>query len=87
MRLIRGKDLTEDLQAAVKRVFIYRWTSDNEKREYSWHNIRDGKPTIPLITDSEWLEQYAFWVTARGELSQNKTHCEPAYMVENEVQS
>ena len=49
-------------------------------------NLRNAEghshPTIPLVSDDEWLRQHAFYVTANGDLSQRHRHCEPALMVE-----
>ena len=39
-------------------------------------------PTIPLVTDAEWLRQHAFYVSGDRRLSQRHRHCEPAFMVE-----
>lgn len=52
-RLIKGRELTEKQTAMVKDAYIYRWTRDNPRREEAWAGVE--KPTIPLISDEEWI--------------------------------
>jgi len=73
--LILGTHLGSKLRQDVLNAFIYRWTSDNPRRESVYANI--SKPTMPLITDDEWLSKYYFHVTKRGTLDARRRHCEP----------
>jgi len=66
--------------------YTYRWTSDNSARERTWRGI-EGKPTIPLISDAQWLREHAFYVTDRGTLDKRKKSAEPAYMIEDKSPS
>lgn len=67
MRKTKGTDLKATVKAQVLRVYIYRWTIDNPNREYAWRGMKH-KPTMPLVTDEEWLESVFFAVTKTGEL-------------------
>ena len=80
--LVRGDKLTPAARAEVLRAFIYRWTKDNERRESVRRGI-SGKPTIPLISDAQWLREHAFMVTKSGELSRSHRYAEPHYMTAN----
>ena len=98
MKLVRGDRLTPRQRAEVLAAFIYRWTKDNAQRVQAWGrcskcdvcnpyvNLKSAEghshPTVPLVSDAEWLRQHAFYVTANGDLSQRHRHCEPALMVE-----
>jgi hypothetical protein len=82
MHPLKGTLLTPDQVDQVKRAFIYRWIKDNPKRESVWRNI-SGPPTIPLISDEQWLAEHAFWFTSGGKLSQKHNHCEPEYMADD----
>lgn len=79
--LIKGSDLSEKQKQLVLNAFIYRWTSDNRQRESSWSGI-DGQPTIPLITDEEWLADHAFHFVRDGSHLSEKRHCEPSYIAD-----
>jgi hypothetical protein len=96
--LIRGDRLPHNLQLAVLRRFIYRWTSDNSDRARVYHcpvcNVPGGDPnggvacrqyhpTMPLITDHQWLKEHAFHVTKDGaRLMENRRHAEPASLAD-----
>ena len=82
--LIRGDKLTDRLKKEVLGAYIYRWTSDNKRRVSIWATIKAGAPTIPLVTDAEWLADHAFHVTAAGNLDGRRRHAEPAWMIETE---
>lgn len=43
---------------------------------------RQHHPTVPLITDAEWLAQHAFYFTKAGRLAANRRFCEPAYLAD-----
>ena len=80
--IIRGDKLPSHLKAEVLRKFIYRWTTENQRRESSWSGI-SGKPRIPLISDAQWLREHAFHVTKDGRLSLRHHHAEPYYMADD----
>jgi hypothetical protein len=98
MKLVRGDRLTTKQRREALAAFIYRWTKDNAQRVRAWGgcskcdvrspyvNPRSAEghshPTIPLVSDDEWLRQHAFYVTANGDLSQRHRHCEPALTIE-----
>ena len=82
--LIRGDRLTHKQKEIVLCAFIYRWTADNGARETVWQGIQ-GKPTIELISDEQWIKEHAFYFHKSGErLSNKKTEvwAVPAYMTE-----
>lgn len=80
MGLIKGNMLTSTTRAEVLRSFIYRWTCDNTRRNEVYANI--SKPTIPLITDAQWLSEHAFHVRCDGKLMRNRRHAVPAFLAE-----
>jgi hypothetical protein len=82
-KLVRGDRLPSDLRREVLARYVYRWTSDNPDRERMWRG-REGAPTIPLVSDAQWLRDHAFYVTARGTLDRRRASAEPAYMAEDE---
>lgn len=83
-KLVRGDQLPSDLRREILAKYPYRWTSDNSARERVWRNI-EGKPTIPLVSDAQWLREHAFYVTDRGTLDKRRNqHAEPAYLIEHE---
>ncbi len=45
---------------------------------------RQVHPTIPLITDAEWLATHAFHITKDGRFSEKHNHAEPGYMADEE---
>jgi hypothetical protein len=75
--IIRGDRLNAELRAEVLRAYIYRWTSENEHRLTAWHGIKSC-PTMPLISDAQWLREHAFRVTVKGHLDQRRRHALPA---------
>ena len=77
MQMIRGDKLPYDLRNEVLRSYIYRWTKDNHQREIVYRSIE--KPTIPLISDNEWLAKYSFYVTKQGKLSTKYKFAVPVY--------
>jgi hypothetical protein len=82
-KLVRGDQLPSDLRREILARYLYRWTSDNQERERAWRGIK-GAPTIPLVSDAQWLREHAFYVTDRGTLDKRKKGAEPAYMMEHE---
>jgi hypothetical protein len=77
-RLVIGIDLNAHQRALVLRCFGYRWTRENHDRARAW--VGHTEPTVPLMTDEEWLESHAFHVTREGRLDRRYRHCEPSYM-------
>lgn len=43
---------------------------------------RQRHPTVPLQTDAQWLDDYAFYFTNAGVLSHRMKYCVPAYMTD-----
>ncbi len=80
--LIKGADLNDQQKRQVLSAYIYRWTSGNPQREAVWAKI-EGKPTMPLQTDDEFLAEHAFHFVANGSrLKVHPNHCEPVFMAE-----
>ncbi len=78
--LIRGDKLSAKVRQHVLAAFIYRWTVENPNREFVWRKL--AKPTMPLISDEQWLREHAFHVTKAGQLDDRVHHAEPAYMAD-----
>ena len=77
--LIKGRDLNQRQLEQVLSTFIYRWTAENEHRERAGKN--SSKPTTPLISDHEWVNDRAFHFLKDGSsLSFYHRHCEPEYL-------
>ena len=81
-KLVRGDQLPSSLRRQVLARYVHRWTSDNPQREHAYRGY-EGKPTIPLVSDEQWLREHAFYVTDRGTLDARRKHAEPAYMIED----
>jgi hypothetical protein len=78
--LIKGENLNYQQRQQVLNAFGYRWTKDNQQRSHFWRNIQ-GAPTIPLISDAQWLKEHAFHFLKDGSrLSITHRHAEPVYM-------
>lgn len=99
-QLISGSELTPEMRKQVTNAFIYRWTKDNPKRTQVYHcdqcDIRDPyvneksaeghqHPTIPLISDDQWIREHAFHFTNDGRLSTRGegSHAMPAYLAQH----
>ncbi len=79
--LIKGKDLTRRQSEQVLSAFHYRWTTGNCMRDEVYKNI--SKPTIPLQTDHDWINNHAFHFVKDGSrLMYNRHHCEPEFMAD-----
>ena len=91
--LVPGRHLSARQVAAVKASFVHRWTRENPHRTqvysctkcdirtpYVNETSAEGHthPTIPLISDQEWIEKHAFWVNADGSLTERRG-AEPHY--------
>ena len=74
MKQVYGNHLSERLKREVLNAYGYRWTVENRERARNWYG-RLGTPTMPLITDEEWLACTEFWVTNAGELSNRHRYC------------
>ena len=72
---IRGDHLGSKLRAEVLGAYIYRWTTGNERRQEVYSGI--GAPSLPPVSDDEWLRTHYFEVTKRGELSRRTRRAEP----------
>jgi hypothetical protein len=82
-KLVRGDQLPSNLRREVLSRYVYRWTSDNPQRDRAWTGIK-GAPTMPLISDEQWLRDHAFYVTDRGTLDKKRNkHANPAYLIED----
>jgi len=83
-KLVKGTELSETLKQEVLNSYIYRWTKENEGKARQAMGI--NSPKIPPISDAEWLEQHAFYVTNDGSrLDARRRHCEPAYLAEEKI--
>jgi hypothetical protein len=79
---VRGDQLPSNLRREVLSQYVYRWTSDNPQRERAWSTA--GAPTMPLVSDEQWLRDHAFYVTDRGTLDKKRNkHANPAYVIED----
>lgn len=79
--LIKGKDLTGRQREQVLGAYIYRWTTGNSRRLQMWRGLM--QPTIPLISDDEWIRDHAFHFVLNGSrLTANHRHAELACMAD-----
>jgi len=79
-KLVKGSDLSADLQNTILNQFPYRNTKENSV------NSRRYNPTAEIVqTDKEWLASHAFYITKNGDLSKRRKYAEPAFMVESEI--
>jgi hypothetical protein len=92
-RLIKGTDLSDRQRKLVLAAFPYRWTHESPHRcqvyrcalcdvRHPYVNAVTSNghthPTVPLISDAEWLTRYAFWFVNDGSrLADKPNHCEP----------
>lgn len=79
-KLIQGKDLTPNQVRQVKAAFVYRLTIENN---YPLRNPCGAR--IPAISDSQWLEEHAFYIKNNGDLADKPHHCEPFYLAEEKL--
>jgi hypothetical protein len=99
-KLIAGKDLTPEMRKQVENAFVYRWTSDNPHRIQNYscsqcdiadpyvnevHAEGHSHPTVPLITDDQWIAEHAFHFTNREKL-RPREFAEPAYLASSNEQ-
>jgi hypothetical protein len=84
VKLTRGTELTRAQRAEVLRTYVHRWTIENHtpmlERLLYGPTFR-GTP-VATITDTEWIDTHAFWITKAGRLAANRRYAEPAYMAE-----
>lgn len=76
MKRVLGVDLPKRLQAAVLARFVHRFTVDHKP---AWASAArpDGSCYKPqFASDQEWLENTLFYVTDKGELSEQQRFCE-----------
>ena len=78
--LVNGKNLDSWQKQIVLAQYPYRWTTGNRDRARFWAGI-SGQPTIPLVSDSEWLAKHAFHFLKDGSrLARNRSrHAEMAF--------
>lgn len=102
-KLVKGEKLNAEQRQNVLAAYVHRWTKENPHRlavygSCALCDIRNPyenavtanghtHPTIPLITDAEWLTEHAFYINKDGRLSDRPGHCEPAYMADTEAQA
>lgn len=77
MRLVKGSCLTEEQKRNILRAFPYRLTTENG---YPQRNPCGA--SVPAISDSEWIDQHAFYLRKDGNLASKPNRCEPSYMAE-----
>ena len=78
---VKGTDLSPAAQKEVLNSYNYRWTKENTQRDAVWEKM-GSKPTIPLISDQQWLAEHAFKVKNDGSLDSRSRHANPHYMAE-----
>lgn len=84
MPCVNGSKLSPAVRREVLSAYGYRWTVENERRARNWYASMGLKPpTIPLISDSQWLAEHAFHITKFSNLDQRYTFAEPACMADD----
>src|SRR5208337_2902097 len=96
-RLVAGNELTPEMRQQVEDAFIYRWTYDNPRRSEVYKcdkcDINDPyvnatsaeghqHPTIPLISDDQWIREHSFHFTNDDRLRARR-HAEPVYLAQH----
>jgi hypothetical protein len=97
-KLVAGTELTPEMRKQVQDAFIYRWTLDNPRRADVYHcdkcdvanqpyvNEQSAEghqhPTIPMISDDQWIQEHSFYFTNDGRL-QARRHAQPAYLAQH----
>lgn len=77
--LVNGNSLNFWQKQIVLAQYGYRWTSGNVNRTRFWAGIA-GAPTIPLVSDSEWLAKHAFHFIKDGSrLARNRHYAEMSF--------
>lgn len=80
--LIKGDQLNERQMRQVLNAFGYRWTIENGRRVEAWLPASCW-PTIPKVSDAEWIQAHAFHFLKDGSrLMANRRHAEPAYLAD-----
>jgi hypothetical protein len=79
---VKGDKLSAKVQQEILNGYIYRWTKENHARAKALHEKLGSIPTIPLISDAQWLATHAFKVNKDGSLSKNVRHAMPHYMAD-----
>ena len=99
-QLVAVPELTPEMRKQVERAFIYRWTHENPKRTQVYHcdkcdvknpyvNTQSAEghqhPTIPLISDEQWIREHAFYFTNDGRLFNRGeyAHAQPVYLAQH----
>ena len=77
MQLVKGAELAPSTRREVLSAFIYRLTIEN-----GYPGRNPCKARVPAISDAQWLQEHAFWVTKAGRLARNHHRAEPVYMAE-----
>ena len=100
-QLLRGDQLTPEQRNAVINGFPWRWTKENPKRTEHYHcdkcdlvnnpyvsETSDGHlhPTVPLMSDEDWIKGFAFNFTNDGRLK-HPQHALPLYLAQERVAS
>jgi hypothetical protein len=81
MACVNGSKLTRETREAVLSAYGYRWTVENQARARQW--LSGQVPTIPPVSDSQWLAEHAFHVRKDGSLDARRRHCEPACLADD----
>lgn len=83
MKLIKGNELSGAVCTDVLRSFVHRMTKENIKQQPAMaKRAFDHGYKMPIISDTDWLKDHAFYVTNAGNLSCRHNHCEPAFMTD-----
>ena len=79
---VKGDKLSAKVKQEILNAYIYRWTKENHARAKAIYENLGSIPTIPLISDAEWLATHAFKVNKDGTLTKSVRHAEPHYLAD-----
>ncbi len=79
--LTKGENLTPTQKKQVISAFVHRYTGEHFP-EWASRPMPNGEAYKPThATDSEWINDHAFYINKNGFLASYPTRCEPVYMV------
>lgn len=93
-KLMRGDQLTPEMEQQVKDAFVMRWTRENTNRTLMYNcdkcdimnpyvNTQSSNghshPTVPLQSDEQWINEHSFTFTNAGRLMA-RGGAQPAYL-------
>lgn len=81
-KLVKGARLTSAQKRAVLAAFVHRFTGEH-RPAWSLQKMPNGGSYAPThATDTEWVNDHAFYITAQGALASKPGRAEPVYLAD-----